>query len=100
MNTLELEEVKGLSNSVVSIEGNVVTLTYDLGDLEDAERFASKFDRAVENNSLDITSLELLTDDCGEEDDEEWTIGNSELTINDSTTISDIKLFLDFVDSI
>jgi len=99
MNTLEKDALKGLSNSVVSIEGNVLTLTYDLGDSNDAERFASKFDKAAENTDLQVTSLELLYDE-EDEDFPEWTIGNSELTINDNTSFEDVKTFIEFVDSI
>jgi hypothetical protein len=80
-----LESIKEFidSNSLAVIDYPIISLTYDLGNMEDAERFKTKFDLATEKDQfkeLNIQSLELSPDESAEE---EWTIGNIDINLND-----------------
>jgi hypothetical protein len=104
VNSKLIESIKELldSNSVAVIDYPIISLTYDLGNMEDAEIFKSKFDLTTEKDKfkeLNIQSLELLPDKSAEE--EEWTIGNVDIDlnyINNNATL--LKEFIFFTDSI
>ena len=94
------KELMELSNSVVSVEEDRIVLTYDCGNIEDAENFVSKVKRKFENdfsNNFNI-AIYVLEDESGE--DEEWTIVNIDIKYSSTDSIEDIKKFISFIDSI
>jgi len=85
------------SSSVVSVEYPIITLTYALGNSEDAERFESKFDNATDSDKfkiLNIPSIEILPDD-----EDTWNISNVEFDISEIDKDL-LKEFIYFSDSI
>jgi len=84
-----------VSNAVVSVEEGVLTLTYDCGDLTDAERFANKAERKLSSENIEY-QLDIL------EDNEEgnWTIVNIEIPNIDNYDFELIKNTINFIDSI
>jgi len=86
------------SNSVVEVDYPIVTLTYDLGDLDDAGRFKDKFDKATDSDKfkeLNIPYIELLPDE-----ENTWTIANVDIDISELKDKSLLKEFIKFTDSI
>jgi len=100
MNNKELMESLN-SNSVTYIDDNGIVITYDLGDGDDAERFASKFNKLVNSEDfkeLNIPEIELLEDESDEEF--EWTVATTTIPIPNNLNIELVKKFLFEADSI
>jgi hypothetical protein len=85
------------TNSVAIVDYPMISLTYDLGDSDDAERFKNKFDLAAnsEKFSLDIPPIEILPDD-----ENTWCIANVEVDLSEINNPSLLKDFISFADSI
>jgi hypothetical protein len=100
MNKAEINKIVD-NNSVVFADNGLVEATYDLGDNEDAERFATKAENLADKyNGLDI-QIDILCDEAYEEDDmPEWNIANISIDFDGKSDLLYIKEFLDEVDCI
>jgi len=99
----KFKNLKESYNSIVSIKNNVITLTYDLGSLEDSEIFDNKFKEEAENFNIEIEGSIINDPSYNEEEDEngvEWYLYNATITFNENTNINKIKEFIDFCDTI
>ena len=103
---MKFSEIKKIidNNSVVFADNGLIEATYDLGDSEDAERFANKAsDISDKYSGLDI-QLDILCDEAFEDEDgeetPEWNIANFAIDFENKEDLIRIKKFLDEIDYI
>ena len=84
--------------SVVFIENNVITMTFDLGDEEDAERFEKKYQKLVESEDKISSTISILLDES--EDECPWSIANIEIELNKDISVEELNTFISKIESI